>query len=587
MPAPSPRSGVRIKIGVGLLLGLHAGLLLWGAFGQSLTVDEPVHLASGLRRLEDGRFDINRGNPPLVGTFAALPVLLAHPRVDWHSAPDSHVVRADFVTANGSRAFRLITLGRLACIPFSLLAGFVCFRWACEVYGATSGFVALTLWCFSPNALAHGSLISGDMAATALGVAAFYAYWKWLQSPSLARSLVAGVALGLAEAAKYVWVLLYFVWPLLWIVWRLLRGAMRPCRSWLKESGLGLLIAALSILILNLSYLFQNSFQPLDRFHIGKILIESMPASGGIRAAVAAVPVPLPEDYIGGLDEIQQFREARPWSYLCGEFRSGGWWYFYLYALAVKVPLGSLGLLGMASIIFLAGNRTSTWRVDLFFAVIIAAILSFVTFSNTVQTFRYILPVLPFMILLASEVGRVFQEDDRLVAALVGACPGWSILSSLWIYPHSLSYFNEIVGGPMEGHECLAETNIDWGQDLFYLKEWLAKHPEAEPFHLAYFGRVDPQVIGIEYSLPTSLDKSAMAANEWGSLLGWNAVSVNLLDGFRWAVPDGQGGVRQMTGTEYRGLLRLAPAAMAGYSIRIYHVTPDDLNQIRALREKR
>jgi hypothetical protein len=49
----------------------------------------------------------------------------------------------------------------------------------------------------------------------------------------------------------------------------------------------------------------------------------------------------------------------------------------------------------------------------------------------------------------------------------------WSVGSSLWYYPHSLSYFNELVGGPMGGPKHLLDSNIDWGQDLFYLKDWL------------------------------------------------------------------------------------------------------------------
>jgi hypothetical protein len=61
----------------------------------------------------------------------------------------------------------------------------------------------------------------------------------------------------------------------------------------------------------------------------------------------------------------------------------------------------------------------------------------------------------------------------------------WSIASSLGVYPHSLSYFNELVGGPANGHAHLLDSNIDWGQDLLLLKEWLDAHPEASPLGLA------------------------------------------------------------------------------------------------------
>jgi 4-amino-4-deoxy-L-arabinose transferase-like glycosyltransferase len=563
------------RIWVCTLLGIHTGLLGWGAVRQSLTVDEPVHLSSGLRRLEEGRFDLNRGNPPLVGTVAALPVLFAQPKVDWHRAPHSADVAEDFVAANGARSFWLITLGRMACIPFSILAACVCFRWARELYGAASGFLALTLWCFCPEAIAHGQLITGDMAATALGFAAFYAFWKWLQKPSLERSAVAGMALGLAELAKYVCVVLYLLWPLLWVVWRLLRPRATPRRPWLREAAYGLFIVVLSTYIINFGYLFSGSFQPLEQFHVGTRLLEHLTVAPGITRWVAELPVPLPADYVGGIDEIQQVAESRPLSYLCGEFRPDGWWYAYLCELGVKLPLGTLNLLGLACVVFLAKGYNRDWRTEVLVLLVIASLLCFVTCSNTVMTVRYVLPVLPFLLLWVSKSGQAFSKNDRLVSVLVVACLSWSVLSSLWIYPHSLSYFNEVTGGPLKGHEWLADSHIDWGQDLFYLKAWLAKHPEAKPLHLAYFGRVDPRLAGIEYSLP-NFDPAGTVSDERADSPGWYAISVNLLRGLVWPVPDGKGGMKTIT-SEYLNLLHFRPVAMAGYSICIFHISREDV----------
>lgn len=572
--SPSPSRGRWGRFWVCLLLGIHGGLLGWGAVRQSPVIDEPVHLTSGLRRLQEGRFDLNRGNPPLVGNLAALPVLLAHPRVDWRSAPHGHVVSGDFIAANGSRSFWLITLGRMACIPLSILAGFVCFRWAYELYGAASGFLALTLWCFCPNAIAHGQLISGDMAATALGVTAFYAYWRWLQRPSLARSVIAGAALGFAELAKYVWVLLYLLWPVLWILWRFLppRRTARP--SWWTEAGYGLLIAALSIYIINLGYLFDAPFRPFGRFLIGRKVLEQLPVGPRIAAWAAAVPVPLPSNYVAGIDEIQQVRESRPSSYLCGEWRRGGWWYYYLCALVLKLPLGTLGLVALACGASLAGGYARDWKTDSLMLLAMVGTVCFAMCSNLPQFFRYILPVLPFGIVWASKVGQAFSRGHRVTIVLAAACGTWSVLSSLLVYPHSLSYFNELAGGPAHGHAYLADSNIDWGQDLLYLRAWLARHPEAKPLHLAYFGCVDPHLAGIEYSPPLSASDPGAPAG-FRPVPGWHAVSVSLLRGLRWSIPDGKGSTQQVPGSEYRHFLRLRPAGMAGYSIYIYYVTPE------------
>ena len=65
-----------------------------------------------------------------------------------------------------------------------------------------------------------------------------------------------------------------------------------------------------------------------------------------------------------------------------------------------------------------------------------------------------------------------------MIKALVSSALAWSIASSLWISPHSLAYFNEIAGGPTGGPRYLLGSNVDWGQDLLFLKRWIANHPK-------------------------------------------------------------------------------------------------------------
>lgn len=106
-----------------LILSLHAGLVTWSAARQSPTIDEPVHIAAGVRHWQEGRRDLNRGNPPLVDLVAAIPVVLANPMIDWSRMPSSFLVAGDFGEANGSRTVWLTTIARWALLPFSLLGG--------------------------------------------------------------------------------------------------------------------------------------------------------------------------------------------------------------------------------------------------------------------------------------------------------------------------------------------------------------------------------------------------------------------------------------------------------------------------------
>src|SRR5579875_349562 len=181
---------------VGLILFVHAGLLAWGAYRHSPTFDEVGHLPAGISHWKLGKFDLYCVNPPLVRMVAALPVLAARPHLDWrpfdpHTRSEFSIGKA-FIAANGQRIFWLFTLARWACIPFSLLGGYLCWRWACELFGSPAGLVALTLWCFGPNILAHGQLITPDVGAASLTIAAAYTFWHWLKDPRWQKALASG-----------------------------------------------------------------------------------------------------------------------------------------------------------------------------------------------------------------------------------------------------------------------------------------------------------------------------------------------------------------------------------------------------------
>lgn len=139
--------------------------------------------------------------------------------------------------------------------------------------------------------------------------------------------------------------------------------------------------------------------------------------------------------------------------------------------------------------------------------------------------------------------------------------------SSLWAYPHSLSYFNELVGGPKGGPAHLLDSNVDWGQDLLYLRRWLDAHPEARPLGLAFHGKYDARAVGIDSVAPPPGPPAAhLAQDQTGPLPGWYALSVTEIRG-----PHGYFGY----------FLRFEPVAMAGYSICIYHVTMEEANRVR------
>jgi Dolichyl-phosphate-mannose-protein mannosyltransferase len=386
------------------------------------------------------------------------------------------------MAVNGEKSFWYFTVARWACISLSLLGGYTCFRWARELYGIVAGLLALTLWCMCPNIMAHGQLITPDAGATSLGVVASYLFWRWLRQPTWTRTVWVGGVLGLAELAKMTWIMLFILWPALWAVRRLVEHKnvlWKTCRCQSLQMALMLVLA---LYVVNVGYGFEGSFRQLGQFEFVSRVLSGRDTgdagANGMRSGnrfrgtcLASVPVPLPANYVMGIDVQRAEFESRKLSYLHGEWRLGGWWYYYLYALAIKVPVGTL-ILAMAALALRVcrPGPTGLWLEELVLLATVSGVLILVSSQTGFNHhLRYVLLIFPFAFIWISGVA-VVMEGSWKARLLVGGATVWAAVSSLCVYPHSLSYFNELVGGPRQGHAYLLESNIDWGQDLLFLK---------------------------------------------------------------------------------------------------------------------
>ena len=561
---------------VAAVLTLQAGLLAYGATRHSPVIDEVGHLAAGISHWTLGRFDAYAVNPPLVRGIAALPAVVGGAKTDWsamsrsvHGRPEFHVGEA-FNVANFPDALRWYVYGRWMLIPLVVMGGWVCARWADALFGPAAAVTAALLWCLSPMVLANGALLTPDAVATALGMLAAWRLRVWLHRPGGHEAFTAGLTLGLAELAKTTWLVLFVLWPLVALLWRWLMPREEPARDpapLRRRAGEMALILALAVLTVNVGYGFAGTGRPLGDFFFTSRTLRAPDGREQNRFSgtlLGAVPVPFPSEYVRGIDVQKGDFDGGMDSYLFGLWQPRGWWYYYLVGLAVKVPLGAWLLVGLSSVACLApGSRVAAREAVLLLAPA-AAVLGLVSsqtgFSHHI---RYVLPAFPFLIVWAAGAVRVRR---RWVRGLAFAAAAWVAASSLRHYPHSLSYFNELAGGPRGGRRILTDSNVDWGQDLPALADWLAEHPEARPLRLAAFTAFDPRQLDIEFSVP-SADAKRPAS-------GWVAVSATVLAGRRSFVPDGGGGWVMVDGKAYGYLADHEPVATVGGSIDVFHLPP-------------
>ena len=282
---------------------------------------------------------------------------------------------------------------------------------------------------------------------------------------------------------------------------------------WLSEGAqLGAMLL-LAIYLINLGYGFEGSFRRL-----GSYKFQSRVLTGGDERSnrfgdsfLGQLPVPLPSSYVLGFDiQKSDFENSagKRTSYFHGKWYDHGWWWYYLFVVAVKTPLGTMGLFIVALLCRVRRGWRTSWRDELVLLAPGAALFVLVSSQTGFSHHpRYALPAFPYALIWASQVAAIplaarprWAKVQKSAVCLFAA---WSIGSSLWVWPHSLAYFNELVGGPLGGGFYLQSSNVDWGEDLLYLKRWIDSHPNARPLFVAYWGAVAPKFAGIDFSPPT------------------------------------------------------------------------------------
>jgi len=594
MTADSKRALKRFWLPVAFLLTIHAVLGMTAAARLTATHDEYWHLPVGLLNLKTGRFDFDNLNPPLCRMTAALPLLLTSAQTGPVNVQHDAMGWGDvFIAANGQHYGTWFLLGRTMIVLISALGGLVTALWARDLSGDAAGCLAALLWAFEPNLIAHGSLVTTDMGAAAFFVFTLFALWKFAARPNWKWALIFGGVLGLAQLVKFTSLLLY---PITIAAFILLvfadRAAQRsesssqqsskekksklvpapppqPARSIRRMCGLWVVAIFVSLLVLNAGYLFRGSFSPLRTYDL-----QSATMRGTVHqfAWLGWLPVPLPRDYVEGIDHQRHIMEQKHPVFLDGQWSEDGIPHYYLWGLLYKLP-HPLQLLALATLLWLVlagrGGRQSVLQIVILLPAV--AMIAMAESSPMQLGIRYVLPAIPFFILFASQSVRWLDYRTfpfRTLTIVVLA--GWMAFSVRY-HPHHLAYFNELAGGPLGGREHLLDSNLDWGQDLGGLKKYLDKQGIGE-IGLAYFGTVPPKALGISYHIPPAPIPRP----------GRYAVSVNFEQGRPHWVRTPQNEIRPVDIGQFAYFRFFQPVARIGYSIDVFELTQEDVDRWRA-----
>ncbi len=468
-----------------LLLLALIGQLAYSVSHESLSWDEGNHIFAGYTSWK-GDYGMNPEHPPLVKKVATLPLLFMNLKVpalqNRFFKHESSFGGRDLIYGND--AAKVIFRVRMAAMSFTILLALLVFAATREMFGVATGLVALALFVFEPNILAHGALVTTDMGITCFMFASIYAFFRYVKKPSIPRLLLTAVAVGVALSVKHSGI---FIFPILLLLAaiEIFRGPEaadsnpeRKGRKALRLAAALCVIMAVSIAILWSAYGFRYSIRP-PGLPVSPTLAEfakelKPPVAGRAILALARWHA-LPEAYLYGLVDVKVVADETA-TYLFGTVYPRGQWFYFPALFLIKCTVPVLVLL-LALPLILIFRKTEHGREILFLALPPALYFVVAIFSGLNIGVRHILPIFPFMLVLVAYAAWTLVQSDRRWLYPVAALLLFHVVSSVRAFPVSyIPYSNELWGGPSATYKYLSDSNVDWGQQMIGTKKYVDAH---------------------------------------------------------------------------------------------------------------
>ena len=528
------------------------------------TWDEPAHIAAGMEWLDRRHYTYEPLHPPLARLMDALgPYLDGIRSIGKASMFDE----GNTILQENGTYERNLTLARLGILPFFIIASVVVALWAKEYGGATTSLLSVVLFTTLPVILGHSGVAALDMACAALVTAALFALCLWLEQPTLLRSHLLGITVGLAILAKFSslgflivsggLIAVIYIFRFFRETFTKNRGQLRV-RQRMIASVIALLICSLAIWagyrFSYKPYILEAKYRPhekIDRIVGTQGLLHDVAYS-----VVENVPIPAPEFFVG-ISQLSSRNNSEEGVYFLGKIRRTRYcWYFYPIILLLRTPIPFL-LLALSGF-FVALKHVITQKENLQVLTPIVAVIGVLVIgmlSSVDNGVRQVLCVYPLLAIVAGYgASRLLSlHPVRYIGlGLITILLSWQLVSSFAAHPDYLAYFNEFA---VKHPETIAvDSDLDWGQDLKRLTTTL-KNRGIKELAIKYNGS---QEINLDqFNLPHWRE-----LNPYQKTTGWIAMSVYHL----------KYGTGEVPYDQYSWLEKYQPVEKVGKSIWLYYI---------------
>lgn len=584
----------KIELLVALFLISMFVLAITSLKNETITNDEVVHLPAGYSYITKFDYRMNPEHPPLLKAFSALPLLFVKinfPYTEAWESSDQWTWGHQFLFESGNNADLLIFLGKIPPILLLMLLGWYLFLWAKTLYNEKIAVFVLALYSFCPLFLAHGRLVTTDVAIATFGFITLYYFWLFLKNESkeiknnklfwkfaLAFSLTF-----LVKFSAPAVIIMLLVVSVLYILSFENKQRIEAFRKSFFAIFWG---SVFSVFVITFVYFFFTFNLPPEvaRNFINREIQYGflfVPKNIFVPFLKWAVNIPILKGiawYLTGMAMVFAHAEGGHTTYFLGQI-GNGWWYYFpvIFHLKSTFPIlivfYTIFIYVLAKIyrylkdaIWMKANLTNFIKENFDIFYLISPIIVLFTLGAITRLnlgVRYILPIYPFIYLLSGYAVYLIVNflkkriklaylDILMMTILII----WQFLSTISVYPYFLPFYNGLAGGANNGYKYAVDSNLDWGQDLKRLKIYMDEK-NINKIYLSYFGKGSPEYYGINYE--------PLYPNMEGKIQGLVAISATNL----------QGASKVVNGKhvpEFSWLKKYPLVDKIGYSIFIYDV---------------
>lgn len=478
-------------------------LMFFSSLKDTATADEPAHIPSGYTYLKYQDYRLNIEHPPVLKAISAVPLVFNN--LDKFPKESFEAIQSGFWGAQwgmgvqylyeaGNSPARILLLARLPMMILALVFGFLIYLFAKDLYGKKAGILALIFFVFSPTILAHSRLVTTDVGIAFASFCVIASFGYLLKSDYKKKWIVlTALALGFAFLAKFsaITILPSLALMFLWDFFtekKFSKKDLINCTKKLIPLSVVFLIATMMVYIVYALFMLRMPNEIYSK-EISEVFVKNV---FNLRTIFTEGPVFLRPFfyYLSGFAYVFHHTTGGHLSYFLGNLSAKGVWYYFPLILLLKTQL-------VLWIFLLFGLLHKKFRFNVFEIGMISFIFVYMALSMRGSLnigIRHVIPILPFIFVFASNAFNIqFQKYTKYAFYFLTII---YILPSFIVFPYYISYANIIVPKDQK-YKYFGDSNLDWGQDLRRLSEYVERN-KIQNIKVDYFGGGIP----VNYYIP-------------------------------------------------------------------------------------